>query len=285
MTMRLSFAASLASATLAFASVLATGSATDALAQDRSVTVASTTSTESSGLFDHMLPLFEGKTGIDVRVVAVGTGQAIKLAENCDADVLFVHHKPSELKFVEAGFGAARHDVMYNDFVVVGPADDPAGVKGMKNATAAFSKIADAGAAFASRGDDSGTHKKELSLWKIAGVDLEAASGGWYRETGSGMGATLNTASGMDAYALADRGTWLSFENRGSLEIVVQGDERLFNQYGIIAVSQAKCPSVKARPAQTFVDWVVSAEGQQAIADYQLDGQQLFFPNAAKAGS
>jgi tungstate transport system substrate-binding protein len=174
---------------------------------------------------------------------------------------------------------------MYNDFVVVGPASDPAGVKGMQDVSAALSKIAEAGASFASRADDSGTHKKEMSLWKAAGVDPKAASGGWYRETGSGMGATLNTASGMDAYALADRGTWLSFENRGSLEVVVEGDERLFNQYGIVAVSQAKCPSVKADLAGTFVDWVVSAEGQQTIADYKLNGQQLFFPNAEKAGS
>ena len=259
--------------------------ADQARAQDKFITVASTTSTQNSGLFDEMLPKFTEATGIEVRVVAVGTGQAIKLARSCDADVLFVHHKPSEVKFVEDGFGAKRHDVMYNDFVIVGPADDPAGVKGMKDVAAALSKVAEAEAPFASRGDDSGTHKKELSLWKAAEVDVASASGGWYRETGSGMGATLNTASGMDAYAMSDRATWLAFENRGNLEILVQGDERLFNQYGIIAVSKDKCPSVKADLAQSFVDWVVSKEGQQAIADYKRGGEQLFFPNAEKAGS
>lgn len=264
---------------------LALTAAPDARAQDAFIIVASTTSTESSGLFGHLLPVFEQKTGVDVRVVAVGTGQAIKLAQNCDADVLFVHHKPSELKFVEAGYGEERRDVMYNDFVLVGPADDPAAIKGTADVAAAMAKIAGSHAPFASRGDDSGTHKTELSLWQAAGVDVAAASGGWYRETGSGMGATLNTASGMNAYALADRGSWLSFENRGELEIVVEGDERLFNQYGIIAVSRAKCPSVKADLAESFADWVVSAEGQQAIADYKLGGEQLFFPNAEKAGS
>lgn len=265
--------------------LLATGLATTGHADEKFITVASTTSTQNSGLFDHMLPVFEDKTGIDVRVVAVGTGQAIKLARNCDADVLFVHHKPSEMKFVEDGFGKERHDVMYNDFVIVGPAGDPAGVKGMKDVAAALSKIAEAKEPFASRGDDSGTHKKELSLWKSAGVDVTSASGEWYRETGSGMGATLNTASGMDAYAMTDRGTWQSFGNRGSLEVLVQGDPRLFNQYGIILVSADKCPSVKTELGGTFVDWVISKEGQQTIADYKLNGEQLFFPNADKAGS
>lgn len=259
--------------------------ASDAQAADDFIVVASTTSTQNSGLFDYMLPKYQEATGVEVRVVAVGTGQAIKLARNCDADVLFVHHKPSEEAFVADGFGEKRYDVMYNDFILVGPKSDPAGIAGMKDATAAFAKIAESGAPFASRGDNSGTHKKELSLWKAAGVDVAAASGGWYRETGSGMGATLNTAAGMGAYALADRGTWISFENKADMAITVEGDGRLFNQYGIIGVSPAKCPSVKAEAGQQFLKWVISPEGQKIIADYKLGGQQLFFPNAEKAGS
>lgn len=253
---------------------------TPAAAEDTFITVASTTSTENSGLFDHILPLFRDGTGIEVRVVAVGTGQAIDLAKRGDADALFVHHTPSEEKFVAEGFGVARYDVMYNDFVIVGPETDPAGVKGMTSAADALEKIADDEALFASRGDDSGTHKKELSLWKAARVDVDAASGTWYRETGSGMGATLNTASGLGAYALTDRATWLSFENKRDLAILVEGDPKLFNQYGIILVNPEKYPHVKAEAGQRFIDWILGAEGQKAIADFKVDGQQLFFPNA-----
>ena len=246
------------------------------------ITVASTTSTENSGLFAHLLPVFTAASGIEVRVVAVGTGQAIRLARNGDADVLFVHHKTSEEQFVAEGFGVERFDVMYNDFVVVGPRSDPAGVKGMTDAPAALARIARSGAAFASRGDDSGTHKQELSLWQAAGIDARAASGSWYRETGSGMGATLNVASGMNAYALTDRATWLKFANKGELVIVVEGDKRLFNQYGITLVNPAKHPHVKRAEAQAFVDWVLSSRGQDAIAAYRIGGEQAFFANAAK---
>ncbi len=247
---------------------------------DRYITVASTTSTENSGLFQHLLPKFTDKTGIEVRVVAVGTGQAIKLARNGDADVLFVHHKPSEEKFVADGFGKQRFDVMYNDFVIVGPNTDPAGIAGSKDAAASLTKIADSGSTFASRGDDSGTHKKELSLWQAAGVDVAAQSGTWYRETGSGMGATLNVASGSNAYALTDRATWLKFKNKGELTILVEGDPVLFNQYGIILVSPEKYPHVKVADGQAFIDWVLSADGQNAINDYKIEGQQAFFANA-----
>ncbi|HMA13317.1 MAG: substrate-binding domain-containing protein [Bacteroidota bacterium] len=249
-------------------------------AQDKFIVVQSTTSTQNSGLFDHMLPIFTEKTGIEVRVVAVGTGQAIKNAQNCDGDVLFVHAKPAEEAFVAEGYGVERFDVMYNDFVVVGPASDPAGVAGSKDITASLAKIKDAKAPFVSRGDDSGTHKAELALWKIAGIDPTADSGGWYREAGSGMGATLNTAVGMNGYALSDRATWIAFGNKGDFKVAVEGDERLFNQYGVILVSPEKCPSVKADLGQTFVDWVISDEGQKAIADYKQNDQQLFFPNA-----
>jgi tungstate transport system substrate-binding protein len=254
------------------------------LAEDKSILVQSTTSTQNSGLFDHILPMFESKTGIKVNVVAVGTGQAIKNAQNCDGDVLFVHAKAAEEKFVEEGFGVKRHDVMYNDFVIVGPPADKAGVSGSSDAAGSLKKIADAQAVFASRGDDSGTHKKEVSLWKTAGVDVKAASGTWYRETGSGMGATLNAGVGMGAYVMSDRATWIAFKNKGDFKIAVEGDKALFNQYGIMQVSPQKCANVKADEARTFVDWVVSEEGQGAIASYRVDGQQLFFPNAAKAG-
>jgi tungstate transport system substrate-binding protein len=256
-----------------------------AVGQEQFITVASTTSTENSGLFEHLLPMFEDETGIDVRVVAVGTGQAIELAKRGDADVLFVHHKPSEEAFVEEGYGVERQDVMYNDYVIVGPASDPAGVKGMKDATAAFGKIAEAEAPFASRGDDSGTNKAELALWQKAGVDVAGESGSWYRETGSGMGPTLNTAAGMDAYVLTDRGTWLNFDNRQNLEIVVEGDPRLFNQYGIILVDPEKHPHVKADLGQQFIDWVISDEGQEAIGAFEINGQQAFFPNAKSGQS
>jgi tungstate transport system substrate-binding protein len=256
-----------------------------AIAQDKFITVASTTSTEQSGLFDYLLPLFKAKTGLDVHVVAQGTGQAIETGRRGDADVLFVHDTKSEEKFVADGFASKRHDVMYNDFVIVGPAADPAGIKGMKDAEAALKKIAGEKAPFASRGDDSGTHKAEQRLWQMAGVDVSSASGSWYRSTGSGMGPTLNISAAMDAYALTDRGTWLNFRNRGNLKILVEGDKRLFNQYGVMAVSPEKHAHVKAEDGALFVNWLLSAEGQNAIAGYKINGEQLFFPNADKAGS
>ena len=251
-----------------------------AWAQDQSIIVQSTTSTANSGLYDYLLPIFQEETGIQVNVVAVGTGQAIKNAENCDGDVLLVHAKPSEEKFVSAGFGTERTDLMYNDFVIVGPAADPAGVGGMNDVQGALAKIAETGVLFASRGDDSGTHKKEMALWADSGVDPTAASGAWYRETGSGMGATLNAGIGMGAYVMTDRATWISFGNKQDYAITVQGDEDMFNQYGVIPVNPAKCPSVNVDAAQTFADWLVSDEGQDAIAAYTVADQQLFFPNA-----
>jgi len=254
------------------------------VAADKFITVQSTTSTQNSGLLDYLLPKFTKKSGIEVHVVAVGTGQAIKNARNGDGDVLLVHAKPAEEKFVADGEGLKRFDLMYNDFVIVGPASDPAKVGGMKDAVAALRKISAAKAAFASRGDDSGTHKKERSLWKAAGIDVAAASGQWYRETGSGMGATLNTGVGMGAYVLTDRATWIAFKNKGDFKIQVEGDKALFNQYGIILVSPQKHKNVKADLGQTFVDWMLSPEGQATIATYKVDGQQLFFPNA-KPGS
>jgi tungstate transport system substrate-binding protein len=265
------------------------GLSVGARAENRFITVASTTSTEDSGLFKVLLPKFTAKTGIEVRVVAKGTGQAIDLAKRGDADVLFVHHKPSEDKFVAEGFAAERKPVMYNDFVIVGPAKDPAGVKGSKDVADALRKIAAAKAPFVSRGDDSGTHKAELSLWKTAKLDPAKAEGGqgatgWYKAIGQGMGPTLNTATALEGYALTDRGTWLNFKNRGGLAVLVEGDKRLFNQYGVMLVSPAKFPHVKAKDGQSFVDWLVSADGQKAIADYQIDGQSLFFPNANEPG-
>ena len=253
--------------------------AAPALAQDRFITVASTTSTEQSGLFGHLLPIFKDKTGIDVRVIAQGTGQALKTGENGDADVVFVHDKASEEKFVASGAGVKRFAVMYNDFVIVGPKSDPAGVKGSKDVAASLKKIAGAKAPFASRGDDSGTHKAELRLWKLAGLD-PASGGDWYKSTGSGMGPTLNTASSMNAYALTDRATWLSFKNRGDLEISVEGDDRLFNQYGVILVNPDKHAHVKKADGQAFIDWLVSPQGQKAIAEFKIGGEQLFFPSA-----
>ena len=265
---------------LAATLALTLGLSGPAAAQDEFIVVQSTTSTQNSGLFDHILPIFTEKTGIEVRVVAVGTGQAINNAANGDGDVLFVHAKPSEEKFVADGDGVARFDVMYNDFVIVGPADDPAGVAGMSDVVAALEMIAEAEAPFASRGDDSGTNKAELRLWGQTGVDVSAASGGWYRETGSGMGATLNTGTAMGAYIMTDRATWISFGNKGDYQIAVEGDPKMFNQYGIILVNPEKHPNVKADLGQQFVDWVISDEGQAAIAGYKVDGQQLFFPNA-----
>jgi tungstate transport system substrate-binding protein len=256
-----------------------------AIAQDRFITVASTTSTEQSGLFDYLLPIFKAKTGLDVHVVAQGTGQAIETGRRGDADVLFVHDTKSEEKFVADGFAKNRYDVMYNDFVIVGPATDPAGVKGLKDAETALKKIAEAKAPFASRGDDSGTHMAELRLWKLAGVDVASATGGWYRSTGSGMGPTLNTSAAMDAYALTDRGTWLNFRNRGNLTILAEGDKRLFNQYGVMAVNPEKHPHVKVEDGTIFVNWLLSKEGQKTIAGYKINGEQLFFPNANKTGS
>jgi len=249
-------------------------------AQQRFITVASTTSTEQSGLFAHLLPAFEADTGIKVRVVAVGTGQALDIGRRGDADVVFVHDRPAEDKFMAEGQGVKRYPVMYNDFVIVGPRSDPAHVKGGKDVLAAFRAIAAARAPFVSRADKSGTHAAELRYWSMAGVDIDAAKGPWYRETGSGMGPALNTAAGLDAYILADRGTWLAFRNRADLGILVEGDKRLFNQYGVMLVNPDKHPAVKRDLGERFVDWLVSPRGQAVIAAYKVGGEQLFFPNA-----
>jgi len=260
--------------------------AAPALAQEKSIIVASTTSTQDSGLFDHILPLFKAKTGIDVKVISQGTGQALDTGRRGDADVVFVHARPQEEKFVADGFGVKRFAVMYNDFILVGPNSDPAGVKGGKDIVAALTAIKSKAAPFVSRGDKSGTHAAELALWKAAGIDIAGADKGpWYREIGQGMGAALNTASAMNGYVLADRGTWLSFKNRGELGIVVEGDKRLFNQYGVMLVNPDKHAHVKKDLGQAFVDWLVSSEGQKAIADYKINGQQLFFPNADMPGA
>jgi len=245
------------------------------------ITVASTTSTANSGLFDHLLPAFEKQHGVEVRVVAVGTGQALRIARNGDADVLLVHHKPSEEAFVADGFGVARLDLMYNDFVLVGPAADPAGIGRAADVLEAFGKIAASGAVFASRGDDSGTHKAERALWRSAGLGAPAAGGDWYRETGAGMGTTLNITVGLNAYTLSDRATWIAHKNKGDLALLFQGDRRLFNQYGVILISPQRHPHVKATEGQAFIDWLVSDRGQAAIASFRVGGQQLFFPNAA----
>jgi tungstate transport system substrate-binding protein len=250
-----------------------------AAAQDKFIVVASTTSTQDSGLFGYLLPLFKQKTGIEVRVVAQGTGQALDTARRGDADVVFVHAKSAEEKFLREGFGVKRYPVMYNDFVLIGPQDDPAGVKG-KDVVAALRTIKQKAAPFISRGDRSGTHLAELKLWKDAGIDIAAERGAWYREIGQGMGAALNMASAANAYVLSDRGTWLSFKNRGALAVVVEGDKRLFNQYGVMLVNPAEHPTVKAALGQQFIGWLVSPEGQKAIAGYKVNGQQLFYPNA-----
>ncbi|SHG89494.1 substrate-binding domain-containing protein [Marivita hallyeonensis] len=247
---------------------------------ERSILVQSTTSTANSGLYDHILPIFAKATGITVNVVAVGTGQAIRNAQNCDGDVLLVHAKAAEEAFVQEGYGVSRADVMYNDFVFVGPPSDPAGIAGGSDAAVALTAIAETEALFVSRGDDSGTHKKEMALWASADIDPTGASGTWYRETGSGMGATLNVGVGMSGYVMTDRATWISFGNKGDFGIVVEGDPALFNQYGVILVNPSRCPSVKAEDGQAFIDWLVSADGQSAIGAYTRDGQQLFFPNA-----
>jgi tungstate transport system substrate-binding protein len=248
--------------------------------QDKFITVASTTSTEQSGLFRHLLPLFEKKTGIQVRVVAVGTGQALDIGRRGDADVLLVHAKPLEEKFIAEGYGVKRQDVMYNDFVLIGPKSDPARVAGTHDVVAAFRQVKETKSPFVSRGDRSGTHFAELEIWKLAGIDIAGEKGAWYRDTGQGMGPALNTAAAMNAYILSDRGTWLSFKNRGELAIAVEGDRRLFNQYGVMLVNPARHAHVKAAMGQAFIDWLLSSEGQQAIADYKINGQQLFFPNA-----
>jgi tungstate transport system substrate-binding protein len=256
-----------------------------AQAKERFITVASTTSTEQSGLFGHLLPLFEQKTGVKVRVVAVGTGQALDLARRGDADVVFVHARSAEEKFLAEGHGVKRFPVMYNDFVLVGPKGDPAKIGGSKDILEALKKVEAEKAPFVSRGDKSGTHLAELDLWKAAGIDIDNAKGPWYRDTGQGMGPALNTAASMNAYILTDRGTWLSFKNRGDLTILVEGDKRLFNQYGVMLVNPNKHPNVKKDLGQMFVDWVISPEGQKAIADYKINGQQLFFPNAEQSGA
>jgi len=267
-----------------FAAALALAASTQMVVAQSSIFVQSTTSTANSGLYDHLLPIFEADTGITVNVVSVGTGQAIRNAQNCDGDVLLVHAKAAEEAFVSEGGGVERHDLMYNDFIIVGPDDDPAGINGMEDAEAALFALARQQALFASRGDDSGTHKKELSLWSTAGLDPRAASSSWYRETGSGMGATLNTGIGMGAYVLTDRATWISFGNKQDYEIHVSGDPDLFNQYGVTLVNPQRCANVNAEGGQAFIDWLVSDDGQSAIASYRLEGQQLFFPNASPQG-
>jgi tungstate transport system substrate-binding protein len=255
-----------------------------ATAQEKSIVVASTTSTQDSGLFGHILPMFKAKTGFNVKVVAQGTGQALETGRRGDADVLFVHARAQEEKFVADGFGVKRFDVMYNDFVLIGPKSDPAKVRGSKDILAGLKAINDKGAPFVSRGDKSGTHSAELRLWKQANLDPAAAKPAWYREIGQGMGAALNASSAMGAYVLADRGTWLSFKNKGNLEIVLEGDKRLFNQYGIMLVNPAKHAHVKKDLGQKFVDWIISKEGQAAIDSYKINGKQLFFPNASPTG-
>ena len=256
-----------------------------AFAQDKSILVASTTSTQDSGLFGHLLPMFKARTGIDVKVVAQGTGQAIDTGRRGDADVLFVHAKAAEEKFLSEGFGVKRYPVMYNDFVLVGPKNDPAGIKDSKDIVAAFKALKDKGIDFISRGDKSGTHQAELNLWKVTGIDIATDKGPWYKEIGQGMGAALNTAAASNAYVLTDRATWLSFKNKGELVIEVEGDKRLFNQYGVMLVNPAKHPNVKQDFGQQFIDWLVSTEGQRAIADFKINGEQLFYPNASDPGA
>ena len=254
-------------------------------AQDRFITVASTTSTEQSGLFGVLLPVFEKKSGIQERVVALHTGQALDLARRGDADVVFVHARAAEEKFLADGQGVKRFPVMYNDFVLIGPKGDPAKIAGGKDILDALKRIRAAQAPFVSRGDRSGTHMAELYLWKAAGIEIDKAKGAWYRDTGQGMGPALNTAASMNAYLLADRGTWLAFRNRGELAVLVEGDKRLYNQYGVMLVNPAKHPAVKKDLGQAFIDWLISPEGQKAIADYRIGGEPLFFPNAGEAGA
>ncbi len=267
-----------------FVALFAALAAFAAHAQDKFITVASTTSTEQSGLFGAILPVFEKSTGIKVRVVALGTGQALDVGRRGDADVVFVHAKAAEEKFLAEGQGVKRFPVMYNDFVLIGPKSDPAKISGSKDVVAALKQIQSSQAAFVSRGDKSGTHMAELDLWKAAGIELDKAKGAWYRDTGQGMGPALNTAASMNAYILADRGTWLAFKNRGDLTILVEGDKRLYNQYGVMLVNPEKHPAVKKEMGQAFIDWLVSPDGQKTIADYKIGGEQLFFPNAGQAG-
>ncbi len=258
--------------------------ATPAAAQDKSIIVASTTSTQDSGLFGYLLPIYKAKTGVEVRVVALGTGQALDTGRRGDADVVFVHAKSEEEKFVAEGFSVKRQPVMYNDFVLIGPKTDPAGIKGSKDIAAALKAVSEKAAPFISRGDRSGTHVAEINLWKAASIDIASSKGPWYREIGQGMGAALNMASASSAYVLSDRATWISFKNKGDLDIVVEGDKRLFNQYGVMLVNPAKHPTVKKELGQQFVDWLVSPEGQNTIAGYKVDGKQLFYPNATEPG-
>jgi tungstate transport system substrate-binding protein len=267
------------------AAALAAALSAPALAQDKSIVVASTTSTQDSGLFGHLLPIFRQASGITVKVIAQGTGQALDTARRGDADVAFVHARTAEEKFIAEGAGVKRFPVMYNDFVLIGPKGDPAGIKGSKDIVAALKTIQAKSAPFVSRGDRSGTHQAELALWKDADIDIATAKGAWYRDIGQGMGAALNTASAMNAYVLSDRGTWISFKNRGDLVIAVEGDKKLFNQYGVILVNPDKHPNVKKQDGQAFIDWLISPAGQKAIENYKIDGQQLFFPNANVPGA
>jgi tungstate transport system substrate-binding protein len=269
--------------TVMVAAALATAILTTPVcAQDKSIVVSSTTSTQDSGLFGYILPLFKEKTGIDVKVIAQGTGQALDTGRRGDSDVVFVHAKSAEEKFLAEGEGVKRHPVMYNDFVLIGPKSDPAGIKGMKDVAKALTTIKDKQADFISRGDRSGTHIAELALWnKDAGIDIEKEKGPWYKSIGQGMGAALNTAGASNGYVLSDRGTWLSFKNKGDLQILVEGDKRLFNQYGVMLVNPAKHPNVKKELGQAFIDWLISPDGQKAIANYKINGEQLFYPNAS----
>jgi tungstate transport system substrate-binding protein len=269
--------------TLAIAFAL-TG-ASIASAQEKSIVVSSTTSTQDSGLFGHILPLFKAKTGIEVKVISQGTGQALDTGRRGDADVVFVHAKSAEEKFLAEGFGVKRFPVMYNDFVIIGPKSDPSGIKGMKDVAAALNTIKAKGASFISRGDKSGTHIAEINLWMAVGIDIEKDKGPWYKSIGQGMGAALNTAAASNAYVMSDRGTWISFKNKSDLVIAVEGDKRLFNQYGVMLVNPAKHPTVKKELGQQFIDWLISSEGQKAIADYKINGEQLFYPNASDAGA
>ena len=271
--------------TLVAALVAAALVAPTAQAQYKSIVVASTTSTQDSGLYDYLLPKYKEKTGVTVKVVAQGTGQALDTARRCDADVVFVHAKAQEEKFLSEGYGVKRFPVMYNDFILIGPKNDPAHIAGSKHVADALHKVADAKAPFISRGDRSGTHSAELQLWKDAGIDIEKARGDWYKSIGQGMGAALNTAKASEAYVLSDRGTWIHFKNKGDLQIAVEGDKRMFNQYGVMLVNPQKCPNVKAGLGQQFVDWVVSPDGQKTIANYKIDGEQLFYPNANEPGA
>jgi tungstate transport system substrate-binding protein len=265
--------------------LLGVATAVPAQAQEKFITVASTTSTEQSGLFGYLLPIYEAQTGVKVRVVAVGTGQALDIGRRGDADVVFVHARSAEEKFLAEGQGVKRYPVMYNDFVLIGPKSDPAKVAGTQDITAAMRKIESSQAPFVSRGDRSGTHMAELELWKASGVDIDKSKGPWYRDTGQGMGPALNSAASMNAYILADRGTWLAFKNRGDLAILVEGDKRLFNQYGVMLVNPEKHPNVKKELGQQFIDWLISPAGQKAIADYKINGEQLFYPNAGDASA